>query len=310
MKKVFCILLATLLCASLLVACGAPTVPDNTTSATQTAPTIDTATALSDGKTLKVLAVGNSFSDNTTEFLYDIATAEGMTDVVIGRLYISGCTVAMHLENAQSNAPAYEYSKNTSGNWKSIQSATLEYALKDEAWDIITVQQGSSPSGIVETYSGLSDLVSYINDKKSNPNARLVWHMTWAYQVGSTNTAFSKYNNDQMTMYNAICNAVHEAVLPTNAFHSVIPAGTAIQNARTSSLGDNLTRDTYHLNDMGKIIGTYTWYAAFVGKPLEAIHIDNVANKVMLTETDKAIILESVNNAISNPYSVTPSANT
>lgn len=310
MKKVFCILLATLLCASLLVACGAPTAPEDTTAATQEEPTIDRTSPLSDGKTLKVLAVGNSFSDNTTDYLYDIATAEGMTDVVIGRLYISGCTVAMHLENAQSNAPAYEYSKNTSGNWKSIQSATLEYALKDEAWDIITVQQGSSPSGIVETYSGLSDLVSYINDKKSNPNARLVWHMTWAYQVGSTNTAFSKYNNDQMTMYTAICNAVQEAVLPTNAFHSVIPAGTAIQNARTSSIGDNLTRDTYHLNDLGKIIGAYTWYASFVGKPLEAIHINSIANTISLTDTDKAIIIESVNHAISNPYSVTPSANT
>lgn len=309
MKKTICVLLTALLCASLLVACSAPAAPDNTTAATQAVPTIDMSTPLSDGKTLKVLAVGNSFSDNTTEFLYDIATAEGVADVVIGKLYISGCTVAMHLENAQTNAPAYEYSKNTGGNWKTIQSATLEYALKDEPWDIITVQQGSSPSGIVETYSGLSELVRYINEKKANPSARLVWHMTWAYQVGSTNTAFSKYNNDQMTMYNAICNAVQEAVLPTNAFHSVIPAGTAIQNARTSSLGDNLTRDTYHLNDMGKVIGAYTWYAAFVGKPLEAIHIDNVANKLTLTDTDKAIILESVNNALINPYSVTQSTN-
>ena len=309
MKKTICVLLAAFLCASLLAACGAPSAPDSTTAATQAEPTIDRSTPLSDGKTLKVLAVGNSFSNNTTEFLYDIATAEGVTDVVIGKLYISGCTVAMHLENAQNNAPAYEYSKNTTGNWQYTQSATLEYALQDEPWDIITVQQGSSPSGIVETYSGLSELVSYINAKKANPNARLVWHMTWAYQVGSTNTAFSKYNNDQMTMYNAICNAVQEAVLPTNAFHSVIPAGTAIQNARTSSLGDNLTQDTYHLNDMGKVIGAYTWYATFVGKPLEAIHIDNVANKVTLTDTDKAIIVESVNNALSNPYSVIQSTN-
>ncbi len=310
MKKVFCILFATLLCAPLLVACGGPTVPDNTTGTTEAAPTIDTAAALSDGKTLKVLAVGNSFSNDTTAFLYDIATAEGVTDVVIGRLYISGCTVAMHLENAQANAPAYEYSKNTSGSWKSIQSATLEYALQDESWDIITVQQGSSPSGIVETYSGLSDLVRYINDKKSNPNARLVWHMTWAYQVGSTNTAFSKYNNDQMTMYAAICNAVQEAVLPTKAFHSVIPAGTAIQNARTSSIGDNLTRDTYHLNDLGKIIGAYTWYASFVGKPLEAIHANPVADKISLSSKEIEVIIEAVNNALKTPYAVTPSANT
>ena len=307
MKKLTCILLVMLMCCAMFTACNQAGV--SPTETTEEVPTMDPNRPLSDGKTLKVLAVGNSFSDNTTDYLYDIAKAEGMTDIAIGRLYISGCTLATHLQNAQLNLTAYEYGKNTDGYWNMTQSVSMRQALQDEDWDIITVQQGSGTSGVASSYGDAAALVEYINANKKNPNARLVWHMTWAYQQGSTNKAFPNYGSDQMTMYTAICDAVKEAILPMKEFHSVIPTGTAIQNARTSSMGDNLTRDTYHLNDLGKVIGSYTWYAAFTEKPLEKISVDAVGKELVLTETDKAIIIESVNNALQTPFAVTESVN-
>ena len=51
---------------------------------------------LCDGKTLKLLAVTSSFGLNTTEILYHIAKAEGVENVIIGRLYVSGCSLKMH----------------------------------------------------------------------------------------------------------------------------------------------------------------------------------------------------------------------
>jgi len=308
MKRTISLLLSLIIIVALFTACGRNGHQEDAGSIeTTTQPTLSPDAPLSDGKTLKVLAIGNSFSNNTTEYLYDIAKAEGMTDIVIGRLYISGCSLAMHVENAEINAAAYTYYKNDSGGWNKIEAATMLYALQDEPWDIITMQQSSGSSGKAETYrASIDQLVKYVNENKTNPNARLVWHMTWAYQQGSTNKAFAGYNEDQMTMYNAITEAVQQVIVPMPAFHSVIPVGTAIQNARTSFIGDELTRDTYHLNDLGNVIGSYTWYAAFTGKPLEAVHISGVGS-ITLTEEEKTVIVEAVNNALKDPYTVTQS---
>ena len=311
MKKLMCLILSVLMVLMLFAACdgsGGNSETDQTEASTQQ--TIDPNAPLSDGNTLKVLAIGNSFSNNTTEYLYDIAKAEGVTDIVIGRLYISGCSLAKHVENAKSNAAAYIYYKNNSGKWERIESASLLYALQDEDWDIITMQQASGASGVKETYIGTVDQrVSYVNENKTNPNARLVWHMTWAYQEGSTNSGFIAYYNDQLIMYTKITEAVQQVIEPMSAFHSVIPVGTAIQNVRTSYIGDNLTHDTYHLNDLGKVIGGYTWYAHLTGKPLQAINLTEVNSTFTLTDSEKAVIIEAVNAAIETPYAVTQSTN-
>ncbi len=271
--------------------------------------TMDVNVPLSDGKTLKVLAIGNSFSNNTTKYLYDVAKAQGATDIAIGRLYISGCSLQAHVSNAESNAPAYEYSKNTDGNWNSINSATLLYALQDEDWDIITLQQNSGNSGKADTFNpSLELLIDYVNKNKTNPNARLVWNMTWAYQTGSTQSGFAGYNNDQMTMYKAILDAVQTTIIPNKNIAGVIPVGTAVQNARTSFIGDNLTKDTYHLNDLGCVLGAYAWYTYFIGQPLETVNLESIPGQP-ITEQERAVIKEAVNAALETPYAITESAN-
>ncbi len=55
-------------------------------------------------------------------------------------------------------------------------------------------------------------------------------------------------------MYQAIADAVKKAA-KVNKIKIVIPSGTAIQNARTSFIGDHLNRDGYHLDVK---IGRYT----------------------------------------------------
>ena len=307
MKRILSLILSVLMLVLFCTACGGAGEMNETQNTT--AATVDPNKPLSDGKTLKVLAIGNSFSNNTTQYLYDVAKAEGMTDVVIGRLYISGCTLALHVANAKENKPAYIYYKNDSGKWNQMESATLLYALQDEQWDIITLQQGSGTSGMADTYSESIDaLITYVNENKTNPNAQLVWHMTWAYQEGSTNPAFPRYDSNQMTMYNAIVNAVQKVIVPHQQIHSIIPVGTAIQNARTSFIGDNLTKDTYHLNVMGDVIGAYTWYAVFTGKTLENINLTDVGGLLTLTDNDKAAIIDAINAAIKTPFAVTQSS--
>ena len=296
--------IAFFLCALLL--CGCAATPAEESVPAETLPPLELE-ALCDGQSLKILAIGNSFSNNTTEHLYDIAIAEGMTDVTIGRLYIGSCTLQMHAENATGDLPKYTYYKNTIGLWEKTEEVTMLHGLLDEDWDIITIQQNSGKSGFPATFDGyLETVVDYVNQNKTNPEAKLVWHMTWAYQGDSDQKAFQDYGSDQDVMYQAITETAQEKILPNASFAALIPAGTAIQNARTSYMGDTLTEDGYHLNKMGKIIASYCWYATLVGKPLEQISLGYVPGLPM-SETDKAVIVESVNNALRTPFAVTTS---
>ena len=264
--------------------------------------------ALFDGKTLKVLAIGNSFSNDTTEYLYDVAQAEGVTEIILGRLYYGGCSLERHVNNSRTGKNEYTYYKNTTGKWEQTDNATLLQGLQDEDWDIITMQQSSGNSGLPDTYDYAAELVAFVNANKTNPDAKLVWHMTWAYQKDSTHADFAKYDNDQQKMYTRITEAVQQKILPMNSFVAVIPAGTAVQNARTSFFGDTMTRDGFHLQTLGKLIASYTWYATFTGKQLSEVKLEKTLSAIALSDGMKAVILDSVNSALKTPYSVTPSA--
>lgn len=299
--------ISVLLFLVFLLSCAGCAGPQENPAQTNT-PT-DPAKPLFEGKTLKLLAIGNSFSNDTTEYLYDIAQAEGLTDIVIGRLYFGGCSLERHAKNASTNNPEYTYYKNTTGKWESTANATILQSIQDEDWDIITLQQSSGKSGQPETYrDNLQQLVSYVLEHRTNPNAKLVWHMTWAYQGDSTHADFANYDGNQMTMYTAITNAVQQEVLPNEHFAAVIPAGTAIQNARTTFFGDNMTRDGFHLSLLGRLVASYTWYAVLTGTTPEQIHLEKTITGIALSEGMKSVILESMTNAIRQPFAVTQSS--
>ena len=46
--------------------------------------------------TLRILAVGNSFSDDGTEYLPNLLEAAGIHNVILARLYIGGCSLERH----------------------------------------------------------------------------------------------------------------------------------------------------------------------------------------------------------------------
>ena len=98
-------------------------------------------------------------------------------------------------------------------------------------------------------------------------------------------------------MFDAICEFVQTKVVTNEDIYSVIPVGTAIQNARATEFGDNLTRDGYHLNDLGRYIAALM----YVYK-LTNIDIANVSFSPLLTKEEIDICVESVKKAVENPY--------
>ena len=223
--------------------------------------------AAADGKTLKILAIGNSFSQDAAEqYLYELFKASGQ-ETVIGNMYIGGCTIDTHLGKANNGAKDYEYRKVVSGTKTNTPGKGLLEGIKDEDWDVITVQQASGSSGIYSTYSHLNDLIDYVKTNATNKDVVIVFHQTWAYSVNSTHAEYPKYNSNQMTMYEMICDAATQMFRDCPSVAGIIPSGTAIQNGRTSYLGDSFNRDGYHLEvNYGRFTAACTWFEALSGK--------------------------------------------
>ena len=206
--------------------------------------------------TVKVLAIGNSFSEDAIEqHLSALARAEGL-NVIICNMYIGGCSIDRHVENLRGNKPEYRYRKfDVNGKMTEKWNYTLETVLAEEDWDYVSLQQVSQSSGMPESYV----------QARVPADAVLMFHQTWAYAPKSNHGGFVNYDRDQMKMYNAIVNTVNQEA-PKVGIKLIVPSGTAIQNARTSTLGTDLTRDGFHLSFAhGRYIASCAWLEAVLG---------------------------------------------
>jgi len=251
-------------------------------------------------KQLKILAIGNSFSEDGMEYLYEIAKDYGLQTIVLGNLYIGGASLQDHINQIDNNRSDYTYFKNTTNKWVGTSNVNILTGLQDEPWDIITIQQASHYSGILESYDPfLEQLIQYVNTNKKNPNAKLVWHMTWAYQKDSDHEGFARYNNDQTTMYNRIVDVVQTRIVPSKEFLDIIPTGIAIQNLRTTTIGDTLTRDGFHLSfDKGRYCASLCWFHTLTRYPIDRI----VFKPKGVTKQEQKLIIEAVKQAVVNNF--------
>jgi len=260
------------------------------------------------GKTIRILSFGNSFSVDSLQWFYDLAVSYGYDNITLGILYISACDLEKHADNIANRSFVYTYKKNTDGKWVDNKEYSAAHAMKDEEWDYVVIGQSTANSGREQTYDPyLKQITDYIKANATNPKVKIAFNMTWSHQATSTHYSFPKfYENDQMIMYNSIVSAVKSRATANNGIQIVIPCGTAIQNARTSFVGDTLTRDGYHLSEyLGRYIAALTWFNALTGTSIE--DVTYVPNTSIIPENAKAVAIESVVNAMKKPYAVTNS---
>lgn len=254
-----------------------------------------------DQSPLRVLAIGNSFSEDGIEnYLHELAVASGR-QIIIGNMYIGGAPLSLHLENSVSGNSSYSYRKiGLDGKKTTKEKVSLYEAINDESWDFISFQQASPLSGnFTSIIESLPALVAYVKDQTPQ-HTRFVYHQTWAYQQNSTHTGFQNYGNSQERMYKEIVKASKKAY-KQGFFKHLIPAGTAIQNARTSSLGDTFTRDGYHLQlTYGRFTAACTWFEKLFG-------IDVRNNSYLpegISEVEAQIAKSAAHQAVMKPYKV------
>lgn len=253
-------------------------------------------------KIIKILAIGNSFSEDAIEnYLFELAK-EADKKVIIGNMYIGGASIELHVKNATENKPTYSYRKVTTDGVKTnTKNSSIEQVIKEEDWDYISLQQASPYSGqYAVIMKDLPALVTYVNMLKPK-KTKLIYHQTWAYQQDSPHKGFANYNNNQLEMYQGII-AATQKINKSKVFSMVIPAGTAIQNARTSSIGDHYTRDGYHLNlDYGRFTAACTWYEKIFNLDVRK----NNYKPDQVTELQANIAKDAAHKAVKNPWKIT-----
>ena len=254
-------------------------------------------------KTLKILTIGNSFANDALEWLWLIAKKAGIENVYLGNMYIGGCDLDTHYNNAVTNAKAYTYHLNYDNQWIDHDGYTLAEAISSQDWDFISFQQTGLKSGQESSFSKLLPLINYTKAHlRDDAHPTLVWHMVWAYLEGYA--GYDGYSGNQATMYQAITEAVKKIILPIEDLQIIIPSGTAIQNARTSFVRDMLNRDGSHLSyGLGRYIAGLTFFKALTGRDFG----EDMYVPAGITKAQRKVAVEAVNNAIAKPFEVTHS---
>ncbi len=231
--------------------------------------------------TVNVLMIGNSFCYYYVEELYEIAKAAGIK-MQVCNLYYSGCKLKQHWEWYRGDERNYNYYFTDENGRRSKKSIDLMTALRQENWDVISLQQHFGTNIAYSYDECLASCIPY-DAKLFNllkgffPMSKLYWHQTWAYEVGynrsggPVNTA-----EDQNKCYQNI-RAVSQKIAANNNV-SLIPSGDAWQIARANpAVGDKLCArlgvyddegDQYHDGDIGggQYLNACVWFEVLTKK--------------------------------------------
>ncbi len=250
--------------------------------------------------TLRVLCIGNSFSwDAVEQELAPLCQAAGQP-ILIGNLYYGGCSLQQHYDFLLRDTAAYSFRIIEQGVRTLHEPYSLREALRLRQWDYISFQQASGDSGIPESYEPyLGALMDSV--RAYQPQAQFCWLMTWSYASDSQHPHFVRYGNSQSVMNQAILSCTR-MVSRTYPELSLVPCGTAVQNAR-HTMGDVLCRDGYHLNYVyGRYTASCVWFEFLTGRSC----VGNPYRNAEMTVRQQRQTQRAAHRAVRHPFSLRP----
>ena len=252
-------------------------------------------------KSVSILCIGNSFSQDTVEYTVKLLVALGVEDVKVANMYYGGCSINKHYEFATQDQAVYQYELHSSSGSKTIMGIRISEAIAYEKWDWISIQHGTGDGSRYaeqDSYTNLAALITYIKNL-AGADTKIAFNMTWVGERGS-HPEMIAFGNKQDEYFDAICDLTANYVANVAGVDRVCPTGTAVQNARSTKIGI-LTRDNYHLNMKGQYIAGLAFVAALTG--IDFSGLDYAPNGV--SEEDLQIALAAVRAALDSPYEVT-----
>jgi hypothetical protein len=239
-------------------------------------------------RTLRLFSVGNSFSNNATRLLPELAKSGGH-ELIIGRAVTGGCSFERHWNAVEAFLANPDDPKGRIYSGKSLWDN-----IRTDTWDVITVQQYSLHSTDYSTYQPFADKL-HAHLRKLQPQAEIVIHQTWAYRRDAARfgqVEKGKHAADQREMweksraaYWRLESDLRARVIPTgDAFWRVdsdpkwgykvdpifdlkAPVHPALPDQRNSlhvgyrwNAEKKFSMDANHANVAGEYLGALVWY--------------------------------------------------
>ena len=213
---------------------------------------------------MNILAIGNSFSQDGTRYLHQIAKSAGVNITVVD-LEIGGCPLDKHYRNMKADAKAYAFEYN---GFNTGFPLSMKEALLNRAWDVITIQQVSTQSPRYETYQPfLNAIVDYY--RECCPKAKIYIQQVWSYENGGTQLLnWTKYK-DTEEMF-ADVKASYDKALADSKADGLIRSGEVMLELMRG--GYKVHRDGFHASlGFGRFALALTWYATLTGRDVDEV---------------------------------------
>jgi hypothetical protein len=269
---------------------------------------------------LKILGYGNSFMRNSVYYLSSIAEGCGI-NLTIGNLYTGGTNLDDHYDALLNDRAVYGWYKYVNGvNTVNFENQKALKGLLDERWDAIILHQYN----LREPYEPVLNQFIQLIINKIDYCPKIYLNATWA---GHKDYVWQQYRYaTELEMWKAQIDACKNACINSGiAEFSIIPTGTAIQNARTLSWADSYNRfvnsgdDWHHLNPAGGFIAACTIFQKIV-TPLNGIPCSNttfritsstnlppqttVEEGILVTDSNYSSLCDAAIMAVNRPYIV------
>lgn len=238
--------------------------------------------------------------------------------------------------DSMGNMNPYRYGTTVSGaDPNSGRSQTSLYAIQRQDWDVVVTQgypwEVTKLAGYDPNLIGNMEFIKqYVmdNDIDKETTPKFGWNMVWTFPDDDELIRA----NDRQTMnvgfatvedyYLKSAEVVRDELMPEFNFAYVMPSSTAYINALSGyKTTKEMYRDYAHASDFGRVMIAYLWYCALTGADIKECKFapinyqyqkDEIAyhtkQDLVITEDDKAVIIDVVGSALAKPYEITPKA--
>ena len=239
---------------------------------------------------MKILSIGNSFSQDAQRYLHRLALKEGVNLKTVN-LYIGGCPLRRHYLNMLDDNAAYDFQFNGESTGLKV---SIRQAIVSDNWDYITLQQASHESAKPDSYTPyIEELAEYV--RVYCPKAKLLIHQTWAYETGSVKLQGQERFATDAEMFAAVEDAYNKAAALIEA-DGLIPAGKAMLTAAQTGI-EKIHRDTYHASlGAGRYLLALCWFKYLTGKDISENNFNDFDDPV--TEEERKIVIAAVNSVL------------
>ncbi len=235
---------------------------------------------------MKILSIGNSFSEDAQRYLSRAADAVGIPLKTVN-LVIGGCSLEQHHQNMLSGEAAYRYDENGNATNRRV---SITEGLTCDDFDIVTLQQVSHFAPLFDTYEPyLSALAALV--RKHQPRAKIYLQQTWAYENGSQRLCEELGYQSAEAMLSdvrASCEKAKEAIRADG----IIPSGELM--LLLSNKGTRrVHRDTFHADlGFGRYALALLWLRTLCGVPAANNRFSDF--DIPVSEEERRLVFQAV----------------